>query len=295
MNYCLGTVQFGLDYGIQNNKRPSRELIDELLNMAFNKGILTFDTAFSYGDSELILGEYFDKNRVNANNARVITKAASNILDDIDSNKYNETISRFVLSSISRLKLNKLYGFMFHDSTVVNFANKMGALSLIKDNGLVDKVGVSVYSPAEALKAIEYNIDIIQVPYNLFDQRLDRIDFFKKAKAKNIEIYARSSLLQGLALMDYDKLPKNVEFAKNYLMRFDNLCKKYRIGRLDAAVNYVSSNKYIDYIVFGTDNKNQLNEYLLIRDNVLPNSFIDEVKSIFVDVPEKLVNPTLWK
>lgn len=295
MNYCLGTVQFGIDYGIQNNKRPSIEVINELLDIAFKNNVISFDTAAAYGNSELILGDYFGQNIENAKIAKVITKVSSNILDNVDSNRHYEVISNYILSSIRKLKLNKLYGFMFHDSTVVNYLNKMNVLLSVKDSGLVDKVGVSVYSPDEAVKAIEHNVDIIQVPYNLFDQRLDKIDFFKKAKNNNVEIYVRSSLLQGLALMDYDKLPKNVEFAKDYLIKFDDLCKKYNIDKLSAAVNYVSCNKYIDYIVFGTDNKFQLQQYLSIRDNILPKSFINEVKSLFSNVPEKLVNPTLWR
>ena len=56
-----------------------------------------------------------------------------------------------------------------------------------------------------------------------------------------------------------------------------------------------ASNKYIDYIVFGVDNMDQLQQYLLIRDGELPKKFIDEIKSEFNDVPEKLVNPVLWK
>lgn len=287
MNYCLGTVQFGMNYGVQGNGRPNLDSIYNILDTAIENKIDTFDTAIAYGEAEKILGQYILDRTIDSKKVRIITKDKSNEnLLSLISNIEN---------SIKRLNIDKLYGFLFHDSTVVYNKERMTQLIDIKNNGLAEKIGVSIYSPDEAIKALEYDIDIIQVPYNLFDNRLDKVDFFKKAKSKNIEIYARSSLLQGLALMDYNKLPKNVEFAKDYLIKFDDLCLKSKIDRLNAAVNYVSRNKYIDFIVFGTDNINQLKEYLLIKENVLPNSFIEEIKSNFNNVPDKLVNPTLWK
>ena len=287
MNYCLGTVQFGMNYGVQGNGRPNLDSIYNILDTAIENKIDTFDTAIAYGEAEKILGQYILDRTIDSKNVRIITKDKSN--------KNLLSLISNIENSIKRLNIDKLYGFLFHDSTVVYNKERMTQLIDIKNNGLAEKIGVSIYSPDEAIKALEYDIDIIQVPYNLFDNRLDKVDFFKKAKSKNIEIYARSSLLQGLALMDYNKLPKNVEFAKDYLIKFDDLCIKSKIDRLNAAVNYVSSNKYIDFIVFGTDNINQLKEYLLIKENVLPNSFIEEIKSNFNNVPDKLVNPTLWK
>ena len=287
MNYCLGTVQFGINYGIQNNGKPNLDLVYNIIDIAISNGILCFDTAMAYGDAEKILGQYISSKKLKDDSIRIITKDKSqsslNVLSDN------------IKNSIDRLCINKIYGFLFHDSKVVYNKELMISLYEIRNRNLANKVGVSIYTPDEALKALEYDIDIIQVPYNLFDNRLDKVNFFEKAKEKGIEIYARSSLLQGLVLMDYNKLPKNVEFAKDYLIKFDDLCKKYKIDKLNVAVNYVSSNKYIDYIVFGTDNINQLQEYLLIRDNVLPKEIIEDIKNNFKDVPEKFVNPTLWK
>ena len=286
MNYCLGTVQFGMNYGVQGNGRPNLDSIYNILDTAIENKIDTFDTAIAYGEAEKILGQYILDRTIDSKNVRIITKDKSN--------KNLLSLISNIENSIKRLNIDKLYGFLFHDSNAVYDESKMKSLINIKGD-MVNKVGISIYTPDEALKASEYDIDIIQVPYNLFDNRLDKVNFFEKAKEKGIEIYARSSLLQGLALMDYNRLPKNVEFAKEYLIKFDDLCRKYNIDRLNAAVNYVSSNKYIDYIVFGTDNINQLQEYLLIRDNVLPKEIIEDIKNNFKDVPEKLVNPTLWK
>ena len=287
MNYCLGTVQFGMNYGIQNNGRPDLELVFNILDAAISNGVFCFDTAMAYGNAEQILGKYIYDRNINKDYIKIITKGKpqSDLQIIIDNIK----------NSIENMHIEKLYGFLFHDSSVVYSKDSMDSLNRIKSNGYAENIGVSIYTPEEALKALEYDIDIIQVPYNLFDSRLDKVDFFKKAKEKSIEIYARSSLLQGLALMDYNKLPSNVLFAKDYLIKFDNLCKKYNVDRLNAAVNYVSSNDLIDYIVFGTDNLKQFKEYMVIKDKKLPIEFINEIKNCFSDIPEKLVNPVLWK
>ena len=287
MNYCLGTVQFGMNYGVQNNGRPNLELVFNILDEAISNGVFCFDTAMDYGNAEQILGKYIYDRNINKDYIKIITKGKSQ--SDL------QIIIDNIKNSIENMHIEKLYGFLFHDSSVVYSKDSMDSLNRIKSNGYAENIGVSIYTPEEALKALEYDIDIIQVPYNLFDSRLDKVDFFKKAKEKSIEIYARSSLLQGLALMDYNKLPSNVLFAKDYLIEFDNLCKKYGIDRLNAAVNYVASNDLIDYIVFGTDNLKQFKEYMVIKDKKLPIEFINEIKNCFSDVPEKLVNPVLWK
>ena len=287
MNYCLGTVQFGMNYGIQNNGRPNLELVFNILDEAISNGVFCFDTAMAYGNAEQILGKYICERKINKDYLKIITKGNSQ--SDL------QIIINNIKNSIENINIEQVYGFLFHDSTVVYSKSKMNLLSEIKAIGYAKNVGVSIYTPDEALKALEYGIDIIQVPYNLFDSRLDKVDFFKKAKSKNIEVFARSSLLQGLVLMDYNKLPLNVLFAKDYLIEFDNLCKKYDIDKLNASVNYVASNDLIDYIVFGTDNLNQFKEYMTIKDKKLPIEFINEIKNCFSNVPEKLVNPTLWR
>ncbi len=287
MNYCVGTVQFGMNYGIQNNGKPDLESVFSIIDEAIFNGVSCFDTAMAYGNAEQILGQYIKKRNIKNDYIKIITKDKSQFSIQI--------LIDNIKKSIEKLHINKLYGFLFHDSTVVYSKDSMELLNKIKANNYAEKVGVSVYLPDEALKALDYDIDIIQVPYNLFDSRLDKVNFFQKAKEKNIEIYARSSLLQGLALMDYDNLPSNVLFAKEYLMKFDELCKKYNIDKLNATVNYVSANEYIDYIVFGIDNINQLREYMLVKNKTLPKEFVNDIKKSFNDVPEKLVNPTLWK
>ena len=146
------------------------------------------------------------------------------------------------------------------------------------------------------MKALEYSaIGAIQIPYNLFDHRLDRCGFFTKAKEQGVIVFARSSLLQGLIMMNPEQLPPRVSFAKEYLMQFRFLCEKYSVSPLDAAVGFVGSKPEIDYIVFGADNMRQLNEYISMKNTVLPNGLLKEIEDMFLTVDERLVNPSLWR
>ena len=60
----MGTVQLGLDYGINKKKKPSKEESIKILECAYNNGIKIFDTAQAYGTAEEIIGEFIEKNKL---------------------------------------------------------------------------------------------------------------------------------------------------------------------------------------------------------------------------------------
>ncbi|MGP1664729.1 MAG: aldo/keto reductase, partial [Rhodanobacter sp.] len=69
MKLALGTVQFGLPYGIANpGGQIGRDDAGQILALARESGIDTLDTAIAYGDSEACLGA------VGTKGFRVITK-----------------------------------------------------------------------------------------------------------------------------------------------------------------------------------------------------------------------------
>ena len=56
----LGTVQLGLAYGVNNYRgMPSFEESSAILDTALSEGIISFDTAQAYGESETVLKRYF--------------------------------------------------------------------------------------------------------------------------------------------------------------------------------------------------------------------------------------------
>lgn len=285
MKFILGTVQLGLDYGIQENEQPDINEALRILNTAYAAGITIFDTASTYGLAENILNRFLSQTQIQKDSISIITKAKSPIKD----------LGNSIKSSLSRLGINKLEGFLFHDPNYIFDPKAIDALKEIKDRGLTNKIGASIYTPEQAAKALEYDvIDLIQVPYNVFDRRLDKCGFFELAREKDIEVHARSVLLQGLLMIDSEHLPKHMVFAKPYIELFRTICRENNLDPFNAAVQFVLKHEHINGMVFGVDNTMQLEEYLALD---LDDTGID-IRSIFnrniFEENEKLIMPNLW-
>lgn len=146
---------------------------------------------------------------------------------------------------------------------------------------------VSVDTSEEAMKAIAINRDMIELPYNIFDNRFKQA--IKLAHEKGIKIIARSVFLQGLILMD------NPPIGREYIDRLDNILKPYGISRKEAAFLFVYNNSDIDYVVVGVDSVEHLRELVEMIDRELSEKLMQELKENFQDVPEKIINPGRWK
>jgi aryl-alcohol dehydrogenase-like predicted oxidoreductase len=296
MKYCLGTVQFGQDYGIRGSGQPQRESVYEMLSYAIKNGITEFDTAAAYGDAEEVLGDYIRKYPEVSKEMRIVSKLHPEAFLEVDERKWNDIAVERAKRSLDILGIEHFSAYHFHRPQYLFNPKAVEALYKVKDAGLTEVIGVSTYTPEEAMKALEWDeIEAIQIPYNVFDRRLDKAGFFEKARGKGLRVYARSSLLQGLALMDPDHLPDRVEFAKNELLKFRKICKEYDLTPLQAAIGYVSEIQEIDFVVFGVDNITQLKEYISLEDVDIPIEAINCYKRAFESSEERLVNPVLWK
>jgi aryl-alcohol dehydrogenase-like predicted oxidoreductase len=199
----LGTVQFGLPYGIANqNGQVSRSETAAILDHAWSAGLDTLDTAIAYGESEQRLGE------INVEKWRVITK-----LSAIPENCSDVTswAQKSLLSSLERLRIPKLYGMLLHRSKDLlgpHGDSLYNALLAGKDQGFVEKIGVSIYDPKE-LDSLptKFKFDLVQAPYNIIDRRLALSGWLTKLHQAGTEIHVRSVFLQGLLLMKAEKKP----------------------------------------------------------------------------------------
>ena len=227
---------------------------------------------------------------------KIVSKLRPDALVKSDKTNWSKVVVENAENSLNRLGIKRFSSYLFHNAAHIFDRDAVDALYAVKEAGLTDQIGVSVYNPEEAMKALDYPyIEAIQIPYNVFDRRLDKCGFFSLAKTKRVIVYARSSLLQGLAVMNPDNLPERVSFARDYLIQYDSLCKEYSIPKLNVAIGYVAQKSAIDYIVFGVDNKKQLEEYLSMSHQTLPAELIERLDEVFDDVSEKFVNPVLWK
>jgi aryl-alcohol dehydrogenase-like predicted oxidoreductase len=293
---ALGTVQFGLDYGINNQLgKPSRKKSLAMLDFAWKRGIKTFDTAYAYGDAEDILGEFI-KTRNLAAEIKIITKLKPNILTE-KSGKVAKIIGENLFESLGRLQRDYVDGYLLHTPSYIYNNKVIKALVDLKKHGQVKNIGVSIYEEGDALYAAGLKeFDYIQVPYSIFDQRLDKTPFFEIAKKNNKTIFARSAFLQGLFFMPDKKIPPHLNISRPYFKKLDKIISKYNLSRQQAALFFSYKNTKIDYVVFGVDKLTQLKENLeIVEKNVDCESCIRELKRNFINVEKYIVFPSLWK
>ncbi|MBI4087892.1 aldo/keto reductase [Candidatus Kaiserbacteria bacterium] len=284
----LGTAQLGMEYGVANTRgAPSKDEAFAILDAAREATINTFDTAPAYGVAEDILGEWM-RERAVADSSYVVTKLKG---DD------PATVKNDMKSSLSRLRLERLDGCLLHAPENMYDANVMNSLHEAKKAGLTSHIGVSVYDETDALHALELGMDYIQVPYNAFDQRLDNTDFFDQAKKKRVTVFARSPFLQGLLLMEPERLPRHLAHARVYLEQFIDIAAKYGLSQLEAALGFAYYHSRADHIVFGVERVEQLEEILAALKKtphkVAP--WVKEMAITFRTIDTMITDPRSWK
>ena len=298
MELCLGTVQFGMDYGIRGQKQPSVEQAVQMLDYATQNGINNIDTANAYGTAEDVVGEFLKRKTVPREDLFIISKFRPNLLDEANEDQYYDIMKANLENTLSRLHTDYLDSYLLHSARYVWNDAIIDTLNRMKKEGYVKHVGVSVYETDEAKKCIERpNVDFMQLPYSIFDQRMKADGVFDLAKKEEYptQIHSRSAFIQGLILMKEDEVPDFLAKAKPIVRKIDELCKKYEISRIELAMSYVKRQDSISHLVFGVDNIEQLKENIALFENSLPNDIIDEISKEFVDIDTDIVMPSLWK
>lgn len=271
----LGTVQFGCQYGINSIGKPSMDEVSRILNRALEVGITKLDTSSAYGDAEVILGKCISAN------------ACFNIISKYP--KCEVSVRDMCVKSMNNLRVDKLYGYLLHHFELfLNNNSIWNDFRKLRRDGLVQKIGFSLYSESELDLLLENNIDfdIIQVPRNILDRKFD--PYLPILREKGVEVHVRSTFLQGLFFKNRECLPQKLQPIKDYLKLIDLYSIKYNMSISELAMNYNLQNDAISGVLIGVDSVTQLNENL----NISSNKNID----IDIKVREKeLLNPINWK
>ena len=270
----LGTVQFGLQYGVNSAGRPSEEAVKGILAEAAKGGITTLDTSSAYGNSEEILGECVTPEE----GFRIVSKYP----------KGEISVREMFNGSLKRLKVDKLYGYLLHHFEVYRNNPKVwDEFIALKESGKVKKIGFSLYTPEELQFILDNKspFDLIQVPFNIFDKKF--LPYMKDLHEKGVEIHVRSTFLQGLFFKDREALPEKLKPMKKYLLQLDEFSKQSGLSISEIALNYNLQNPYIDGVLIGVDNLEQLKMNLA--------SVKDTPVDIEIEVKEQeLLNPVNW-
>ena len=288
----LGTAQLGMAYGINNSTgQPDPILAKGIIEEAFRQGIIAFDTAQAYGQSEAVLGRAFTSLSI-ADKVRVITK-----LDPTLDDQNAAALHNGVIGSLERLKVKSLEVLMLHrqEQLLAWGPQIYPALRPLQTAGKVKRFGVSVYTPQAARQALESEgIYSVQVPSNILDQRFERAGIFRLAKERGKELYVRSVYLQGLLLMEPDKVPARLQFAVPYIAQVKALAQQYHVTLCELCLGYALAKWPDALIIVGAETVGQVAENAKIARGQLPKALVDNADILFKNVDERVVNPVLW-
>lgn len=283
---ALGTAQFGQEYGVTNfSGQIKKSEILKIIKFANEKNIDLIDTAIVYGESENILGD------VGVSNFNVVTKLPSCPNSSVDLISW---VRNNIIASLKRLGLKSIYGLLIHrseDLIGVSGIKIKEALYQLKSEGLVKKIGVSIYNPEELEDIIkELKIDLVQVPLNLIDQRIQTSGWLSRLHNEGIEIHSRSSFLQGLLLLPRKEIPNKFERWAYIWDQWENQKKKYGKSALELCLSYPFSFPEVDRVIVGVNNVDHLSSIVLASKNI--TKFYDW--SFMKSNDPFLIHPLYW-
>ena len=276
---ALGTAQFGLDYGITNSEgKVQVEEVELILGCAKENSINTLDTAASYGNSEEVLGS------IGISDFQIITKTIP-LKNGVD-----EVIKHFQ-QSLTFLNKSSVNGLLIHNVNEIehkNFNTLFKELTELKRQGLVNKIGFSIYTPEQVDFLLKnFDFDLIQVPFNIFDNRLIQGGQLQALNNKGIEVHARSVFLQGV-ILDFNNLSNYFSPWKKEFSIYQETVKDNGLSLLECALNFVLNIREIDKVLVGVNSERQLKEIVQVvkRRSNLSAYPINDIN---------LLNPSLWK
>lgn len=254
MKLALGTAQIGLDYGVANTQgKVSPDEARKILEVARSAGISTLDTAVAYGDSEARLGE------IGIAGCDVVSKLPALPEDVTDVGAWARGL---VEQSLANLKVDRLYGLLLHRPLQLmepRGDELYAALQELRADGLVGKTGGSIHvvSDLEGLYD-RYHLDLVQTPFNLFDQRLVETGWMQRLTDGGTELHVRSIFLQGVLLYPPGQRPAKFSRWADHFREYDAWMGSHGRTAVEACVTFALSFPEIDKVVVGVDSAAQL-------------------------------------
>ncbi len=294
---CLGTVQFGMDYGIRGKRKPPLSDCLAMLDYALHNGINTIDTANAYGEAEEVVGAYLKKVPEARQKIYLISKFRPNLLDDVPVERYYSIMRANLEESLRRLCTDHLDGYLLHSARYVYNDEIIEALVRLKKEGYVRNIGVSVYEVDEAKKGLSRkDLDLLQFPFSVLDQRMLHQGVFELAEQNRFPIHTRSAFVQGLVMMAPEEVPPFLrKKAAPVLRAVETVCRETGLSRAQLAIGFVKRQRAITHLVFGVRDLEQLEEDIRVFSEDLPTGVTEELEHSFSDVEADIVMPSLWK
>jgi len=278
---AIGTVQFGMDYGIANQNGQVSEMgAWSILDFAYENEINTLDTAKDYGKSEASIGNYLKQTK---NSWDIITKvsSANNVIEQIQDSAEKLTVKPTTVLAHS--------ADLFLDSRFQSEVQKA------KDNELIHSLGVSLYNEKEINHVLESELkpEVIQLPMNILDTRIYHQGLLGNLFEKGIEIHVRSAFLQGLFYLSKIDLEDRFEDVIPCLEKLKSISGAAGLALPELSLLWLVNLKEVTKVIIGVDNVDQLKTHLKTLKKNVHSSVFEEALSIKYE-NENILNPSLW-
>lgn len=280
----LGTVQFGLDYGVTNRAgQLADDIVTAILDIAVDAGIRTLDTAADYGSSQVRLGDLRAADRF-----AFITKFS------LPGSGTPVTADRIYRQSMHTLGASRLDGVLFHRPSDLRDGRAGQAVEMLRAGvaaGEIERIGVSVYSVEELETALEVfpDVSLIQIPANALDSDLLNSSVVSDLRAKGTTVHVRSVFLQGLLLSAPAELPDYFAPLVPALDALATLARDTGASVLELLLGGMRAHPSVDAVLFGATS------WLEARQVTNAWAQSETVKPfILPDVPRELLDPRGW-
>lgn len=292
MKLALGTVQFGLPYGVANiSGQPSETEVCAILDRAAFAGVKVLDTACLYGNAESVLGRCLPV----MHDFRIVTKTPK--FAGMNADASASALKAAFAESCNRLSVGGVYGLMAHDANDLLGAQGdvlWQTMSELRADGRVGRIGASVYSGTQIDALLQrYPLDLVQLPLSLLDQRLLQGGQLDRLQARGVEIHVRSVFLQGALLMAPEVLPSHLAGLRPQLDEIARRAGRLGISRLEAALRFVAGQPQVSAVVCGVDSLAHFDELVTALDRDTPAFGAADAAACACN-EAKLLDPSQW-
>ena len=262
ISITLGTAQFGFNYGITNNVgKVNEKSVKKILKKAEKNNIKYLDTAQSYGNAEEVIGRCKPKDSKFEINSKLSFLKNENITEN-DIQKLEKNFEQ----TLKNLKTQSINTFLVHDSKNLkgNKSKKLIKwLQSLKERELIKNIGISIYDLEELNNSYLEDIDLIQIPISIYNQKLVDGGYLESLSNKGYLIHARSCFLQGLILTAAKNWPSHISRElRDHHFKTELLAKKNDLSLIDLSLNYIKNLSFLDSIIVGTTSALEFQNFL---------------------------------
>ena len=291
----LGTVQFGMPYGVANRTgQPQYRDVLAIVAAAIDGGVNCFDTAAAYGTSEEVLGRALHEVGI-ANQVVIVTKVRPLGPAELsDPTLASQAIEKSVADSRRRLQCDCIPVVLFHREPDAVHRN---VLEELRSRGWLRHIGVSCDNrPGPAAQFVARgDLSAMQLPGNILDKRHQRSGIFLDAASSGVAIFLRSVYLQGLLVMPEQEIPSGLQDVIPVRRNLELLGREAGLSLAELALRYMLSQDGITSVITGVETAAQVRDNLAIFDRgPLPTDLLTAIDTMSIELPEMILTPSLW-